>query len=208
MTLKFARFIEYSVPILALCSGWMARDLWGTVDFALAFRQYKKRAVFGMVLICLFCGAGHTWTVAGVYDAHKNVDTPRFSGAAQWMAKNIPAGETVANIWWEDFPDLYYSAHRQNFIWGLDPTYSLRYDPENALILEDMRCHRKLLNPLWLKDVLKTRLIIMCHATALQYSELTTMGWKPVYLDNTAVIFALEGKYGPPEEFIRMCGGR
>ncbi|HEX6045737.1 MAG TPA: hypothetical protein VFZ22_14690 [Pyrinomonadaceae bacterium] len=46
-----------------------------------------------------------------------------FSAGAAWMRHNIPAGQTVFNTDWDDFPRLIYYDPTHNYISGLDPNY-------------------------------------------------------------------------------------
>ena len=71
------------------------------------------------------------------YNVYRNLNPAfQFRGATQWMARNLAPGAVVVNLDWDDFPELYYDGHRQRYIWGLDPTYSLRQDRALALRLE------------------------------------------------------------------------
>ena len=196
MSLFYGRFIEYGAPAVALALGLLASDA-----EILAPAASRRAGLYARAMAVMLLCFGQISTLAFAHRDTLAADPPRFRGAAAWMAANLKPGETVAHLWWEEFPDLFYAAYRQNFVWGLDPTFTLRYNPAIAQRLEDMRLKRVPLNPHWLARTLHARVLAMGHAQALRYPELTCGQWNPVYADRSAVIFALTGPHGPPETF-------
>jgi hypothetical protein len=204
MTLMYSRFIEYSALLAALTAGLVFRDLFARLDLRQVFEVYQTRALALAVAVIVLLSGTHALTMTHVHEQMAAVanDPPYYRGAKKWMEENLQPGDTVAHLWWEDFRDLYYDCYRQNFIWGLDPTYTLRYDPKVAQILELMRTRQAKINPHWIAGELKARVLVMLQSNALQHPELTSSDWHPVYADEKAVIFALEGPRGPPQELL------
>ncbi|HYF51667.1 MAG TPA: hypothetical protein VEJ63_19790 [Planctomycetota bacterium] len=204
MTLLYARFIEYSAPLTALAAGLVFRDLLGNVELRQIFETYRTRAAAAVVATIVVLAATHAITMTHVHEQMiaGASGPPYYRKARKWMDENLRPGDTVAHLWWEDFRDLYYDCYRQNFIWGLDPTYTLRYDATVARNLELMRTRQALINPHWIASGLKARVLVMLQPNAVQHPELTSSDWRPVYADETAVIFALEGPHAPPEELV------
>jgi len=201
MTMMYARFTEYSAPLLALAAGLVARDLAIDVDFRALAARYQQRLAAAAVGVILVLAGTHALTMTEVHAMTIGAPPPLYRGAKAWMEQNLAPGDTVAHLWWEDFRDLYYDCHRQNFIWGLDPTYTIRKDAQVAQNLELMRTRKAQINPHWIAGKLKARVLVMHQKNALLHPELTSSQWQPVYADASAVIFALEGPYGPPESF-------
>ncbi|PCI39320.1 MAG: hypothetical protein COB53_03430 [Elusimicrobia bacterium] len=199
-TLVVSRTIEYAAPLAAAAVMFAARDVFDdeTVKSLSAWMKKERRPRFllkpGFFLIVL---GVHTHCLAYVFAMADNNDNPRFHAAAHWMRKNLKEGETVVNLWWDDFPDLYYSAPRQRFLVGLDPTFMLQWDKEKALKLERMRTAREPLDPAWLAETFEARVMILRAPSTRFYQQLQWSVWKPVYADGTAAIYALSGPLGP-----------
>ncbi|MCK6472252.1 MAG: hypothetical protein L6R28_10940 [Planctomycetes bacterium] len=195
MSMVFFRFVEYGAPLAALAAGMVFRDAWPGLRLHLA--SVRARAVAGGLAVALL--AAHLWAMHYAAEVTAALDPPRYRGAAAWMARNLGEGETVVNLWWDDFPDLYYDGARQRFLWGIDPNFTQRWDPEVAGKLEAMRDQKTPLDARWLAETFHSRVMVLAHSLALRYPVLTTDAWKPVYVDASAVVFALTGPEGPPE---------
>jgi hypothetical protein len=108
------------------------------------------------------------------------------------MDRNLAPGQTVINLFWDDFPELFYDGHRQTFLWGLDPTYSLREDPEGARLLEQFRRHTIRLDAGVLAARFQARYLVLRAPRASRYHELDRAPFREVYRDDAAVVFALD----------------
>ncbi len=193
-TMIVSRTIEYAAPLMAAAVMFAARDALDekTVGSVLAWMKKKQRPTFlikpGLFLIVLGL---HTYALGYVFNMARNNDPPRFEGAAKWMAENLEEGETVVNLWWDDFPDLYYSAPRQRYLAGLDPTFMLQWDKEKALKLERMRTVQEPLDKTWLSETFNARVMILRAPATRYYRELQWSVQRPVYADRTSAIYAL-----------------
>lgn len=199
-TLVFPRFVEYSAPLAVLAAALAARDLakdGGRAEVEAAARARPAAfAVSTAGVLAVLLGAGLS-AAAYAFSVGTGNDGPRFRGAAGWFAENLAPGETVANLWWDDFPELFYDAPGQRYLVGLDPTYMLRKDPEKALRLEAMRAGRIPLDPDWLADAFGARVMVLRSPYTRFYPQLDWSLWKPVYADRTAAVYALRGPHGP-----------
>jgi len=196
LTLAFSRAIEYAAPLTAAAALFAARDALDeeTVSRMLAwFKKENRWPGFVKPGLFLILFGLHVHSLAYVVEMSEGNDPPRFAGAAKWMADNLEEGETVANLWWDDFPELYYSAPRQTFLVGLDPTFMLRWDKEKALKLELMRTGRAPLDPDWIAETFGARVLALRAPSARFYPQLQPSGWQPVYLDRYAAVYALKG---------------
>jgi hypothetical protein len=58
--------------------------------------------------------------------------------AGAWMKANIPAGETIFNLGWDEFPELFYADDTHNYIIGQDPTFMWVTDPDRTRLWVDV----------------------------------------------------------------------
>lgn len=194
MCVAAPRFTEYQVPLFALAAGLVTRDLWRAWPALQAWmsrRDWRKRFAAAAALALLV--GFHTRSYAFYEAYHREAAPPlRFEGAARWMASNLAPGETVINLYWDDFPELFYAAPRQHYLWGLDPTYSLRFDAPRTLLLEQMRQRRLPLDGRVLRDIMGSRTLVLRAERAVRYPELKKAPFREVYRDEAAVVYRLE----------------
>ncbi|GAB4569808.1 MAG: hypothetical protein Kow0077_02940 [Anaerolineae bacterium] len=132
MVFKSRRFIEY-FPAFALL---FCAVSWGRDTAALAtllpgpLSRQRLAATLGTIsltaIILLFGGL----TISDAYT--RSLDrkpVSLFAGASAWLAEHAPAGATVFQTDWDDFPRLFFYNPGNTYIAGLDPTYLERADP-------------------------------------------------------------------------------
>jgi hypothetical protein len=56
----------------------------------------------------------------------------------EWVRANVPAGETVFNTDWDDFPKMFFYDTTHKYVSGLDPTYLLDRNPDLSKLYEDI----------------------------------------------------------------------
>ncbi|MFA5139274.1 MAG: hypothetical protein WC728_08570 [Elusimicrobiota bacterium] len=198
-TMVFVRFIEYAAPIVAAAAAFTVRDCLAGRETGLSRWSAARPAAAWALTLCLaLCLVGLTARgAAHAFHMAADNDPPRFRNAARWMAERLDPGETVVNLWWDDFPELFYDGSRQRYVVGLDPTYMLRFDAEKAALLEGMRMARLPIDAQALADSFGARYMILRTPNARFYPQLISGAWEPVYHDNQAAIFALTGPFGP-----------
>lgn len=194
MTMASARFVEYSVLLLAMATAFAVRDTLASPDAAprLSALSTRPRRIIAAAAICTLL-AFHLYSMKFYMVYQTQYSPPRFfQGASRWMEQHLAPGETVINLFWDDFPDLFYAAPRQRYIWGLDPTYTIRYDRSKAVLLEHFRRRLTPLNGRKLADVLQAHWLIMRAERVARFSELSRAPFREVYRDNAAVLFKIE----------------
>ncbi|MBE7465770.1 MAG: hypothetical protein HS116_20035 [Planctomycetes bacterium] len=197
MTLLFSRFMEYAIPLFVLALGLLVRDWSAGLELRERFAAaHPRAAVAAGAGVALVLSAFHALSADFYLASQRELPPPRFAQASSWMARNLESGETVVNLWWDDFPELYYSAPRQRYLVGLDPTYMLRFDAEKARLLEAMRTQRAPLDGPLLARTFGARYMILRADVARTYPELGDRTWGYVYKDEHAVIYALDGPEG------------
>jgi hypothetical protein len=192
MTLASARFVEYQVLLLAVAVGLVVRDLVRAGGPEARLATGRRGLALAVVALALLVGF-HVRSM-GFYRVYQTRAAPArfFDGAAAWMERNLAPGETVINLFWDDFPDLFYSAPRQHYLWGLDPTYSLRFDSTRTLALERARTRQAPLDAVALREAFGSRWLVLRTARAGRYPELGKSPFQQVYRDASAVIYLLQ----------------
>lgn len=192
MTARTPRFAEYSVLLVAAAWALVVRDLWPWLEARAWWQRPRWRQVAaGLALATLVGFHARSLTFYRVYQTQ--AAPPRFfTGACAWMAQHLAPGATVINLYWDDFPELFYDGYRQTFLWGLDPTYSLRADERRARLLEGLRTGRVPLDAAVMKAEFRTDHLVLRANRSARYPALGRPPFREVYRDDAAVVFALE----------------
>jgi hypothetical protein len=194
MTMASARFVEYSVLLLAIALAFVVRDLVsaksGVTNRILGDRWLRR----GVALAALAALVSFHLYAMSFYDVYQfKAAPPRFfQGASAWMARHLPPGETVINLYWDDFPDLFYDGYRQHYLWALDPTYTIRYDKMRAVFLERSRRHDIPLDGRALEHLFHSHFLILRASRAGRYPELNKPPFSVAYRDKSAVLYWID----------------
>jgi hypothetical protein len=194
MTMASARFVEYSVLLLTVALALVCRDACadgsGLPVRILLHRRARLAILVGALGTLAFF---HGYSMKFYAHYQTKAAPPRFfRGASVWMARHLAPRETVINLYWDDFPELFYDAPRQYYLWGLDPTYTIRYDRETAIDLERMRKGRQPLNGHAMEVLLRSRYLILRASRAGGYPELRLPPFTEVFRDGSAVLFRID----------------
>jgi len=201
MTLASPRFAEYSVLLMAVAAAFVIRDAWPALEPLLARRRLlgKGAALLALALLLGFHlrSLGLTlrpfgFTTFYAYYQSKAAPPRFFQGASAWMDGHLAPGETVINLYWDDFPELFYDGYRQHYLWGLDPTYSLRADRDRTLWLERLRKRELPLDGRALAQAFQSSYLILRAARAGAYPPLNRAPFRVVYRDDSAVLYHID----------------
>lgn len=191
LTLRTPRFAEYSGLLVPAAWALVWRDLGPALE---ARWLSVPRLRWGAGLLALaVLGGFHARSLSFYAAYHREAAPPRrFTGACAWMARTLAPGETVINLYWDDFPELFYDGPRQTYLWGLDPTYSLRDDPERTLLLERFRRGAVPLDAELLRTRFGARHLVLRANRVGGHPALGRAPFREVYRDGLAVVFALD----------------
>ena len=192
LMMVYQRMSEYAAPLMIVAVALVLRDALAGVD--LGRDVLRARRGLGLALIAftgMVLAAGLSAALRGQLQIVGQAEPPRFRGAAEWMARNLEPGQTVVNLWWDDFSDLLYDGYRQHYLCGLDGTYMLRWDREKAVKLERMRAGKEPLDRAWLARTFDARYMVLTQRAVKLYPALASGDWRPVYQDRTAAVYAL-----------------
>lgn len=194
MTAASPRFVEYSVLFLAAAYAFTLRD-WISADHpsihSFLNRNYLRRAL-AVIAITALVGFHIRSMDFYIYYQSKAAPPRYFKNASVWMAQHLEPGETVINLFWDDFPDLFYDGSRQRYIWGIDPTYSIRENSEKAALLERFRRHEIYLDGSLLSRSFQSRYLILRTKREGGFPELGFPPFHKVYGDSSAVIYLIK----------------
>jgi hypothetical protein len=121
------RFVELWTPFAFLLAGIALRD-------AMTDREQAPLGVrrFGLSVVVLAIAAGIVGTVAQNRAAAKQEEPPEYLEAGAWMKENVPGGETIFNLGWDEFPQLFFADSTHNYLIGQDATFMWVTDPERT----------------------------------------------------------------------------
>jgi hypothetical protein len=189
------RFIEYSHPMMVAAAAFVFRDA-GIAERleAMACGARRSRRLSAAACAAVIIAAAHLHSIYGSWAYMRGTSPRRFSGACAWLSAHAAAGETVVNLRWDEFPELFYDGYRQYYLWAMDPVFTLRYDPAKALLLRDILWGRRPVEGPELAREFGARYMVLSEETAEFLRSAGTMSseWKPVYADGKAAVFALE----------------
>jgi hypothetical protein len=193
MTVASPRFAEYSVLLLAPACALVTRDLLPLFEGPDRWLSHPPIRIGAAVLALAILVGFHARSMSFYRVYQTEFAPPRFfKGACAWMDENLAPGETVINLYWDDFPELFYDGSRQTFLWGLDPTYSLREDPMAARALERFRRHGVILDAPTLATLYHSHYLVLRASRARAYFELNRPPFRQVYRDDASVIYAFD----------------
>jgi hypothetical protein len=194
MTMASARFVEYHVLLLTAACALLVRDLAPAMVGSAAWRAAPRRLGVALGLAAMALLVGFHLRSLRFYRVYQTAAAPPafFTGAADFMSRHLAPQETVINLYWDDFPDLFYAAPRQHYLWGLDPTYTIRFDEERAVLLERSRRHLQPLDGEALASAFSSRWLILRASRSGGYPELTRPPFREVYRDEKAVLYRIE----------------
>lgn len=193
MTAASPRFVEYSVLMLAITSALVVRETISVSPPTASSFLNKPQLRKTIAILSIAVLVGFHIRSMNFYIHYQSKAAPQryFKNASQWMTRHLESGETVINLFWDDFPDLFYDGARQRYIWGLDPTYSIREDPEKAALLERFRRHELFLDGSTLSRQFNSRYLILRAKREGGFPELAFPPFRKVYGDSSAVIYLI-----------------
>ncbi len=140
----------------------------------------------------------------GLITSIKNNQTDdKYVEAMEWARANIPAGETIFNCNWDDFPKLFFLDTSHYYVYGLDPKYLHSKDAELYKLIKDITSG-KIDDP---APIIRDKFgatYIFSDATENEdfIAKILESGWADkVYEDGEAYILKIRAEKGdPPEE--------
>jgi len=149
LSMMSRRFIEFWAPFTVLLAAVAARDAIAPAirpegSASPAATRRRSGSVFRWVAASAAAIAVAAMLWFSATSARKMVAQDEglyYAGASEWMQANIPAGETIFHLDWDDFPQLFYFNAQFHYLVGLDPTFMYLTDPARWRLWSDV-AHR------------------------------------------------------------------
>ncbi|MBI3449937.1 MAG: hypothetical protein HY049_13605 [Acidobacteria bacterium] len=139
MAMMSERFIEFLAPFALLLAAVAVRDAARRepdgADSAAPFSR-RGRAYASAVTVALVLLVGLNARRASRIIARD--PGPIYADASEWMRANVPAGETIFHLDWDDFPQLFYFNPQFRYLVGLDPVFMYATDPARWRLWSDI----------------------------------------------------------------------
>ncbi|MBI5366568.1 MAG: hypothetical protein HZA54_05995 [Planctomycetes bacterium] len=128
------KFVEYFAPLSVLFAASAIEDQLGGAGAGVFGRRWKV----GLGVAAALLLGVHALALNFLAADLRTVRAPYREEAAAWLRANVAERETVMNLNWQDFNELFFWAPRK-YLCGSDPTLMWVVDPEGAELVEGMR---------------------------------------------------------------------
>jgi hypothetical protein len=186
------RFVELWAPFTLLLGGIALRD---ALPDAATVSQGMRRLALAAAACAI--ALGMMLTVADNRAAAAAEDPPLYLDAAAWMKANIPAGATVFNLGWDEFPQLFFADGTHNYLIGQDPTFMWATDPDRTRLW--VRIARGAVPDLYtpIRETFRCRFVFV-PSRYVTFSRLARRDPRFVarYRDATTTVFELNDRHG------------
>jgi hypothetical protein len=158
------------------------------------------RAVLATLLLVLSLTVLYTGRAesAEIADSAAHAD---YKEGAEWMRRNVPAGEVVFNTDWDDFPKLFYYDPAHAYVSGLDPTYLYDRDARLSKLYDDITLGRERDPGPVIRERFGARYVFTDNEEVHDqfYVNARDSGWfDRVYWDDSCTILRIRDEKGEP----------
>ena len=170
------RSVEYAAPLtvllfLALLARAQEEELLNPFRHAGVKIQLTVLFLISVVL-------GGPFLYKTVLDGRKAIK-PVAVGVPLWMKENLKPGESVINLDWSDFPELFYTAPEYHYQWGMDPVFSQAVQPERTSLLSSTRIPGRFPpSPSAMRRTFGCRYALIMYPRAQHAAFLKQNGWR------------------------------
>jgi glycosyltransferase involved in cell wall biosynthesis len=144
------------------------------------------RAALPSAAICVYDNNSTDGTLAVARAAGARVGRESAQGKGHVVRRMF--ADVEADVYVMVDGDATYDGSRQTFLWGLDPTYSLREDPDRARMLEHFRRHLQPLDANALTRAFHSHVLVLRVSRAKYYPELAFRPFRTAYRDDSALV--------------------
>jgi len=133
-TMRAKRNIEYFVPFSVLAASMTFQNIATTEPvrhdwqiFINKIKEFCNLKIISAVALLAFLIAGII-IIVQIQPQTKNYRLDAFKNSSAWLAENSNPNETIFNLRWDRFPMLFYYNSKNNYVAGLDPTFTYALD--------------------------------------------------------------------------------
>ena len=144
ITVRSARFMEYWPPLAVIFAAFAMQSAWDAgesaahkaeVDSGLenedaASAAWSARWPVAVIGVVLAAGMAYSLYLAHAKIPDITLDPDHYRAGAEWMRANIPAGALIYDLFWWDFPKLFFYDTEHRYVSGLDPIYLAAQYPD------------------------------------------------------------------------------
>jgi hypothetical protein len=193
-------FVEFATLDLRLKRAVAAAAL---VAFAIAYPLLRgfARGALTTIFLALFVSAIFTVWIEGKTEIADSAPPEDYRAAAQWIRANVPAGETVFNTDWDDFPKLFFYDPTHAYVSGLDPTYLYDANPELSKLYEQITLGKEKDPAPLIRERFHARYVFTDTEQVHDdfYDAAMDSGWfEEVYSDDKCTVLRIRDEKGEP----------
>ncbi len=192
LTLRSRRHVEYFVPLALIASAlWLELSL-GSFIKNIFSKNRLVLSVAALGMASMFVVFAGNEISADRKDLTKGYDFNLYVGEANWLKKNVPAGEIIVHNDWDDFPMLFMRDDTHRYIMGMDPTFLYRANPDLYRNYVDLTLGKSN-DPVGVMKQLNSRYVLLdLNHQALKNSLVNSKRFKLVYEDKEGLIYKLD----------------
>ena len=196
MTLKSRRYIEYAVPFSAIYILTIGNDLLSEIrnfKLRLSKKWHKFLYLGSLMLIAILMLTTLVLNYSQMLVNLSALSLTRFEKAANFLQKRTPPGATIFHSNWDEWPELFYFNSNNNYIGGLDPTFSYLYNPGKYFEWKDirLRTERANIHSIIKDDFQSNYFFVSNHNQSLKKALDNNRNFSSIYSDNEATIYLL-----------------
>jgi hypothetical protein len=193
-------FVEFATPDLRLKRAVAAAALVAFVIVYTLIRGFARGALT-TVFLALFVATIFTVWIEGKTEIADTAPPEEYRAGVQWMRANVPAGETVFNTDWDDFPKLFFYDPTHAYVSGLDPTYLYDANPELSKLYERITLGKEKDPAPLIRERFHARYVFTDNEQVHDdfYDAAMDSGWfEEVYSDDKCTVLHIRDQKGEP----------
>ena len=181
------RTIEYAGPFAGLF-GALVWSLALREQIFLPGRENPRRFCLIFTLIVFILTGG----VAAMNIGYAKSVTLPATEIGAWMDRHLPERALVVNLSWGDFPSLFHGNHKQVFLWGMDPEFSVAADPKRTRMIERTLLNQRELTPRRFAAACGAEYAVLLAKREEFVEYLKELGWQTVYEAADGAVFQVK----------------
>lgn len=133
LTIKHGRFMEYWLPISVLFAGLLLRD-----SIKNSNTKILKIILLTITIFTLSAIPKTTQLSKKLISGNTN-NTDKFEKIGSFIEANSKQNDLIMNLYYDDFPFLYYHSPYSRFLTGLNPSFLYQKNPSAYNLLKSLR---------------------------------------------------------------------
>jgi len=182
------RFVEYFAPCAVLTAAWAAKDLLSRDRPEWTARR-KIRWAASIALAGTLLAA-NSWSNDVVF-AVVGRSNPWEIGATDWIRANVPPGDRVLHVTFDQFPNLFLRDRTHRYLVALDPLFGYASHPDETVYMFTIRTQEEAPDPREIARRLGGRYLVAEKTRWKHIEGVKKRGATVVFEDKHAVVLDL-----------------